>query len=142
MIPALGGRFRWLATTVLLTVAVWVSALPVAFLLVVPRVGIEPAIAIAIGLLAGIFLVVVAAGRPGQSSAHGGDLAGRPGGSGGGGERACPAKTSASSMGRPQEERRWRPGFRYRTDAAPAGPRAGGADHELECRPLGGMKSF
>ena len=103
----------------MLAVAVWGSALPFALILVVPRVAIGPAIVIGIGLLAGIFLLVVAVGRRGQSSVHGDGLGGPSGGAGG--------------AGRPQEERHRQRGFGYRTGAGPAGPFPGGADHE--CRP-------
>lgn len=102
----------------MLAVAVWVSALPFALLLVVPRVGIGPAIAITIGLLAGIFLLGVAAGGPRESSVHGGGLAGPSGDAGG--------------AGGPQEERHRQRGLWDRTGAGPAGPLPGSADHE--CR--------
>lgn len=133
MMPVLGGRSRRLATTVILAVAVWASTLPFALLLVVPRVGIGSAIPITIGSLAGILLLVVAASRLGQSWVHGDGLAGRSGGGGVRGGRACPAKTSASPVGRPQEERHQRRGYGYRTGAVPIGPLPGDADHE--CRP-------
>lgn len=57
MIPTGSARLHRFLTTLLLTVAVWVSALPVVLLLVIPRVGIGPAIPIAGGLLGGIFLL-------------------------------------------------------------------------------------
>lgn len=119
-VPALGARFRRLARTVILAVAVWVSALPFALLLVVPRVGIGLTITISIGLLAGIFLVVVAAGGLRESSVHGDGLAGWSG--------------DADGAGRPQEGRHRQCGFGYRTGAGPGGPLPGGADHEYRPR--------
>lgn len=57
MIPAGPAWFRRLATRVMVAMAVWVSALPFVLLLVVPRVGIGPAMLIAIGVLGGISLL-------------------------------------------------------------------------------------
>ncbi len=57
MIPAGRVGLRRLAARVMVAMAVWVSALPFVLLLVVPRVGIGPAILIVIGLLGGISLI-------------------------------------------------------------------------------------
>ena len=54
MILAGRSRLRRLLRRLTVATAVWVSALPFVLLLVVPRVGIGPAILIAMGLLGGI----------------------------------------------------------------------------------------
>ena len=72
---------RRLAARVMVAMAVWVSALPFVLLLVVPRVGIGPAIPIAIGFLGAISLLFWAlciparaqrGGLPASESAAGG----------------------------------------------------------------------
>ncbi len=67
MIPAGRVRLRRLATTVLLALAVWASALPFVVVLVVPRVGIGLGIAIATGLLVGMFLLCWVLSVPGYA---------------------------------------------------------------------------
>ena len=58
-------RLDRLTTTVMLALAVWVCALPLVLLLVVPRIGIWQGIYIATGLLAGIVLLCWALSVPG-----------------------------------------------------------------------------
>jgi hypothetical protein len=60
MILAGRSRLRRLLRRLTVATAVWASALPFVLLLVVPRVGIRPAILIAMGLLGGISLLCLA----------------------------------------------------------------------------------
>jgi hypothetical protein len=71
MILAGPAGLRRLATRVMVAMAVWVSALPCVLFLVVPRVGIGPAILIAIGVLGGISLLCLALCLPARAQRGG-----------------------------------------------------------------------
>jgi len=71
MILARRAGLRRLARRVTVAMAVWVSALPFVLLLVVPRVGIGPAILMAIGVLGGISLLCLALCIPARAQRGG-----------------------------------------------------------------------